>query len=102
MELSRSTRDYDAAVYLDTAEGVIEFLNAAVEDYDEALFRHVLGVVTRASGTRQLVENVAPAQQTINRLIAADEELPFGAVLGALKLLGLRVTVTPLLPAGND
>lgn len=54
------TRPWDPAEHLETDEDVVAYLNAAVEDGDEALIPAVLGDIARARQLRAPTRRCAP------------------------------------------
>ena len=88
------TRPYDSAEYLGTDEAVAEYLAAAVEEGDAALFRHALGVVARARGRTQIAREAGLSRESLYRALSEDGNPSLDTALRVLKTLNVRLTAT--------
>ncbi len=86
------TRLYDSAEFLDTDEAVAEYLAAAVEDGDPALFRHALGVVARARGMTQIAREAGLSRESLYRALSPEGNPSLDTALRVLKALNVRLT----------
>ncbi|WP_430911437.1 addiction module antidote protein [Methylobacterium sp. sgz302541] len=88
------TRPYDSAEYLGTDEAVAEYLAAAVEEGDAALFRHALGVVARARGMTQIAREAGLSRESLYRALSEDGNPSLDTAMRVLKTLNVRLTAT--------
>ncbi len=82
---------FDVADYLDNDEVVAEYLSAATEDPDPAVFLAALSDVAKARGVGKIADDTGPEPEgsdTIPRVAPSRE-----AVNGLLRALGMRLVV---------
>lgn len=89
------TKPYDSAEYLGTDEAVAEYLAAAVEEGDAALFRQALGVAARARGMTQIAREAGLSRESLYRALSEDGNPSLDTALRVLKTLNVRATVVP-------
>lgn len=89
-----TTRPYDSAEYLDTDERVAEYLAAACEEGDAALFRHALGVAARAHGMTQIARTTGLSRESLYRALSDEGNPSLDTAMRVLKALNVRLTVT--------
>ncbi len=63
---------YDSAEFLDSDEAVAEYLAAAIEQGDAALFRRALGVAARARGMTQIARETGLSRESLYRALSDD------------------------------
>ncbi|HEX8417015.1 MAG TPA: addiction module antidote protein, partial [Methylobacterium sp.] len=85
---------YDSAAYLDTDEGVAEYLAAAFEEGDAASLRHALGVAARARSMTQIAREAGMSRESLYRALSDEGNPSFDTVLRVLKALNIRLTAT--------
>ena len=88
------TRPWDAAEHLETEEDVVAYLNAALEDGDQALILAVLGDIARARRMTSVAREAGVARESLYRSLSADGNPEFGTVLKVMRALGLRLQAT--------
>ncbi|WP_407522940.1 addiction module antidote protein [Methylobacterium oryzisoli] len=88
------TRPYDSAEYLDSDEAVAEYLAAAIEENDAALFRHALGVAARARGMTQIARETGLSRESLYRALSDEGNPSLDTALRVLKALNVRLTAT--------
>ena len=88
------TTRFDAADYLETPEDVATFLSIALESGDEGHIYHALGIVARSRGMSEVARQSGVEREALYRALSEDGKPQFSTVLGVLKALGLRLTVT--------
>lgn len=88
------TRPYDSAEYLDTNEGVAEYLAAAFEEGDAALLRHALGVVARARGMTEIARDTGLSRESLYRALSDKGNPSLDTAMRVLKALNVRLTTT--------
>lgn len=85
------TQPYDSADYLDTKEAVAEYLSAAMEEGDAALFRTALGVAARACGMTQIAREAGLSRESLYRALSDDGNPSLDTALRVLKAMNIRL-----------
>lgn len=87
-------KSYDSAEFLDTDEAVAEYLAAAVEEGDAALFRHALGVVARARGMTQIARESGLSRESLYKALSDEGNPSLDTTMRVLKALNVRLSAT--------
>jgi len=85
------TRPYDAAEYLETAEDMAAYLEAALEDGDPAVVMHALGTIARARGMSQIARDTGLGRESLYKALSPDGNPEFATVLKVVRALGLKL-----------
>lgn len=83
---------YDSAEFLSSDEAIAEYLAAAIEEGDAALFRRALGVVARARGMTQIARETGLSRESLYRALSDDGNPSLDTALRVLKALNVRLT----------
>jgi probable addiction module antidote protein len=83
---------WDAAEYLDSAEAIAEYLEAAFEDGDPALIAAALGDVARAMGMTQLAGKAGVTREALYKALSPTVDPRLSTFLGVMKALGIKLT----------
>jgi len=89
------TTRWDSAEYLKTHEDIAAYLDAVLEEDDPALVAHALGVIARAKGIAQLVQDTGLERETLLQSLSTEGALQFATVQKLVKALGLRLHTHP-------
>ena len=89
-----TTRAYDSADYIDSPEAVAAFLDAALEDGDAQIIAATLGDIARSRGMAMIAERTGLAREALYKSLSADGNPRLTTLLGVLKAMGLRLSVT--------
>jgi probable addiction module antidote protein len=89
------TRPFDPAVYLDSVEAMLAYLDGAFADGDAREITDALGVVARARGMSQLAEESGLTRQALYKALSGDGNPEFATVLKVIRALGLRLHPEP-------
>jgi len=89
------TTRYDAAEYLETAEDVVAYIEAAFEDGDPAIIKNALGVVARARGMTAIAREAGVTREALYKALSEDGDPRLSTLLGVLKALGIRLSTKP-------
>ncbi|MBW4089864.1 MAG: putative addiction module antidote protein [Proteobacteria bacterium] len=89
------TRPFDPAVYLDSPEAMLAYLDGAFADGDAGEITDALGVVARARGMSQLAEETGLTRQALYKALSGDGNPEFATVLKVIRALGLRLHTEP-------
>ena len=85
---------WDAAEFLETNEDMVEYLNSALEDGDQALVNAVLGDIARAKGMTQLAKDTGITRDGLYKALSPTGNPSFQTVLKVAHALGLTVSVS--------
>jgi probable addiction module antidote protein len=85
------TRPYDAAEYMETAEDMAAYLEAALEDGDPAVVVHALGTIARARGMSQVARETGLGRESLYKALSPEGNPEFTTVLKVVRALGLRL-----------
>ena len=83
---------WDAAEYLDSAEAIAEYLEAAFEEGDPALIAAALGDVARAMGMTQLAGKAGVTREALYKALSPTGDPRLSTFLGVMKALGIKLT----------
>jgi len=89
--MALKTLPFDAADYIETAEDVAYFLEAAFEDSDPAHIASALGVVARSKGMSKVAEAAGVSRQALYKALSREGNPELSTVLGVLKALGFKL-----------
>lgn len=89
-----TSRPFDSADYIDTPEAVAAYLEAALEDGDAQLIAATLGDIARSKGMAIIAERTGLAREALYKSLSADGNPRLTTLLGVLKAMGLRLSVT--------
>jgi len=93
--MSKATsRPFDSADYIDTPEAVAAYLEAALEDGDAQIIAATLGNIARSKGMAIIAERTGLAREALYKSLSADGNPRLTTLLGVLKAMGLRLSVT--------
>ena len=92
---SVKTTEWDPAEYLDTDEKIADYLEAALEEADPALFAAALGDIARARGMSQIADETGLGRESLYKALSADGNPSFATVLKVVAALGIRLQAVP-------
>lgn len=95
-------REFDASKYLDTDEGIEEFLLAAFETGDPAFIARSLGVVAKARNMSKLAREVGMSRSALYRALSGEGNPEFGTIAKVMRALGFQLTVSLADASSND
>jgi probable addiction module antidote protein len=85
--------EYNPADYIKTPEDEIATIRAALEDYNQAHFQHMMGVLARAQGVSKLAEAASMSREGLYKSLSVAGDPHFSTLLGLLKAMGLRLSI---------
>ncbi|MCJ9671365.1 putative addiction module antidote protein [Neorhizobium sp. BETTINA12A] len=88
------TTKWDVQDYLKTPEERVAYLEAAFEDGDPKLISIALGDVARSMGMTKVAKEAGITREALYKALSDKGDPKLSTLLGVLKALGLRVTVT--------
>lgn len=93
--MSTKTTKWDVAEHLNTDEGVAAYLEAAFNDGDPRVVAHALGNVARAKGVAKVAADTGLSRAGLYKALHAEGDPRLTTLLGALKSLGMTISVRP-------
>ena len=90
------TREFDASQFLETEEGIEEFMIAAFETGDAAFIAKSLGVVAKARNMSRLAREVGMSRSALYRALSGEGNPEFATIAKVMHALGLEMTVMPV------
>lgn len=90
--MSLKTPPFDASEYLDTDEGIEEFMKAAFEDGDPAFIARCLGIVAKARNMSQLARDTDMSRAALYKALSGEGNPEFATIMKVMKALGLELT----------
>jgi probable addiction module antidote protein len=91
--MALTTRPFDPAEFLDSEEGIEEYVRAASEDGDASAIAHALGVVARARGMSALSRQTGIPRTTLYKALSGQGNPELATVAKAARALGFRLTL---------
>ena len=85
------TRPYDAAEYLETAEDMAAYLEAALEDGEPAIVVKALGTIARARGMSQIARDTGLGRESLYKALSPEGNPEFATVMKVVRALGLKL-----------
>jgi probable addiction module antidote protein len=83
---------FDASEYLDTEEGIEEFMIAAFETGDPAFIAKSLGVVAKARNMTRLANDTGMSRSALYKALSGEGNPEFSTIMKVMGALGLRVS----------
>jgi len=84
------TTEFNAAEYLNTAEDVKQYLQAALDENHPDFFIDALGVVSRSKGIKEIAEQTGLGYQSLYKSFGAGKHSRFETVYKVVHALGLN------------
>jgi probable addiction module antidote protein len=91
--------EFDFSEHLDSDEAISEYLTAILEDDDSSLLAAALGDVARARGMSEIAQASGITREALYKALRPGASPRLDTVARVCKALGLKVTVTPRVPA---
>jgi probable addiction module antidote protein len=85
---------FDAADYLDSEETIAEFLTAALEDEDPAVFLAAISAVANARGMAAIASSTGLGRESLYKALAPGAKPRYDTIIKILHGLGVKLTVT--------
>ncbi|MBU6373087.1 MAG: putative addiction module antidote protein [Alphaproteobacteria bacterium] len=94
-----SVEPFDSADYIDTPEAVVAYLEEAFEDGDPQIIASTLGDIARSKGMALIAERAGVTREALYKSLSVDGNPRLTTLLGVLKALGLKLSVSIEPPA---
>ena len=85
-------RPFDSSEYLETEEGMEEFLKATCEDGTAAQIAYALGVIAKARNMTKLAEQTGLSRQALYKALSGQGNPEFATIQKVAEALGMRIT----------
>lgn len=85
------TQPWDAAQYLETAEDMAAYLDAALEDGDPGVIVAALGDIARAQGMAKIAREAGVGRESLYKALSSNGNPEFATVLKVVRALGLQL-----------
>ena len=89
------TRPYDASEYLESAEDMAAYLEAALENGEPAAVVKALGTIARARGMSQIARDTGLGRESLYKALSPEGNPEFATVLKVVRALGLKLHAEP-------
>lgn len=89
------TSKFDIADYLDSNEMIAEYLNAALEDGNEADIIAALRNVAKAIGMTKIAEETGLSRPSLYKALSEGAKPQFSTIMKVLKAVGGEIKVSP-------
>jgi probable addiction module antidote protein len=85
---------FDAADYLDSEEAIAAYLNAIMEENDDALLASALGDIAKARGMTQIAKDAGIGRESLYKALREGANPRYDTIAKVIQALGLKLTVT--------
>ena len=89
------TYPFDAAEHLNTVKDIAYFIEAALDEGDEAGLIHALNAVGRSKGMATLAKKTGISRESLYKSLRGKSKPQFSTIHKIIKALGLRLEVHP-------
>lgn len=86
---------FDAADYLDSEEAITAYLNAILEENDDALLASALGDIAKARGMTQIAKDAGIGRESLYKALRSGASPRFGTINRVLGALGVKLIAVP-------
>jgi probable addiction module antidote protein len=89
------TSKFDIADYLDNKEMIAEYLNAVLEEGDNADVINAIGHVAKAIGMTKICEETGLNRPSLYKALSDGSKPQFATIMKVLKAIGGQIQVNP-------
>ena len=89
------TSKFDVADYLDSNEMIAEYLNAVLEEGNDAEIVTAIGNVAKAIGMTKIAAETGMSRPSLYKALAEGAKPQFSTILKVLKAVGGQIRVNP-------
>lgn len=93
------TSKFDIADYLDSNEMIAEYLNAVLEEGDDAQTVIAIGNIAKAIGMTRIAEETGLSRPSLYKALTEGAKPQFGTIMKVLRAVGGQIKVNPIQPA---
>ncbi len=85
------TAKFDIADYLDNNEMITEYLNAVLEERDDAKLVTAIGHIAKAIGMTKIAEKTGMSRPSLYKALSEVAKPQFSTILKVLKAIGAQI-----------
>jgi len=90
--MTLETRPFDSSEFLETEEGIEEYLKATCEDGTAPQIAYALGVIAKARNMTRLAEQTGLSRQALYKALSGQGNPEFATIQKVAEALGMRIT----------
>lgn len=90
------TSKFDIADYLDNNEMIAEYLNAILEEGNDADIITAIGHIAKAVGMTKIAEETGLSRPSLYKALSDGAKPQFETIMKVLKAIGGQIRVTPV------
>lgn len=90
------TSKFDIADYLDSKEMIAEYLNAVLEEGNDAEIITAIGHVAKAIGMTKIAEETGMSRPNLYKALSEGAKPQFSTIMKVLKAVGGQIYVNPI------
>jgi probable addiction module antidote protein len=90
------TSKFDIADYLDSNEMIAEYLNAVLEEGDDAEIVTAIGHIAKAIGMTKIANETGMSRPSLYKALSEGAKPQFSTVMKVLKAVGGKIHINPL------
>ncbi len=90
------TSKFDIAEYLDSNEMIAEYLNAVLEEGNDADIITAIGHIAKAVGMTRIAEKTGMSRPSLYKALSDGAKPQFETIMKVLKAIGGQIRVTPV------
>jgi probable addiction module antidote protein len=90
------TSKFDIADYLDSKEMIAEYLNAALEEGNDAEIVTAIGHIAKAIGMTKIAEETGMSRPSLYKALSEGAKPQFSTIMKVLKAIGGQIHINPL------
>lgn len=94
------TSKFDIADYLDSNEMIAEYLNAVLEEGNDADIITAIGHIAKAVGMTKIAEQTGMSRPSLYKALSDGAKPQFETIMKVLKAIGGQIKVTPVSAEG--
>jgi probable addiction module antidote protein len=92
---AKKSKLYDPSKYLDSAEGIAEYITEALLTQDLQVITHAIGAAAKARGMTQIAEQTGLSRESLYKALSAEGNPELSTIIRVLQALGLHLQVEP-------
>ena len=90
------TTKFDIADYLDSNEMIAEYLNAVLEEGNDAEIISAIGNIAKAIGMTKIAEETGLSRPSLYKALSEGAKPQFGTIMKVFKAVGGQIQVNPV------
>ncbi|WP_269242155.1 addiction module antidote protein [Flavobacterium limnophilum] len=90
------TSKFDIADYLDSNEMIAEYLNAVLEEGNDAEIVVAIGHIAKAIGMTKIAEETGMSRPSLYKALSEGAKPQFSTIMKVLKAVGGQIHINPL------